>query len=102
MKPLFVLLAVGAATCMAAGAFAQTSSPQSANADPQLNRREAREYTNLVDRNAAFRNRRMHLECDSIQSNDLRQACVDTFIIDAAGSSGSTGLNRAGTGSTVR
>jgi hypothetical protein len=86
---MFVLLAVGAATCMAAGAFAQTSSPQSANADPQLNRREAREYTSLVDRNAAFRNRRMHLECDSIQGADLRRQCVESFGV-AATNSGSS------------
>jgi hypothetical protein len=100
MKSLSVLLALGAATCMAATAFAQTSSPASANADPQLNRREARDYTNLVDRDAAFRNRRMHLECDSIQGDDLRRQCMDSFSASATGSSGSSGLTP--TGSTAR
>jgi hypothetical protein len=90
MKSLSVLLALGAATCMAAGAFAQTSSPQSANADPALNRREAREYTTLVDRDAAFRNRRMHLECDSIQGPDLRRQCMESFGVSAS----SSGSNR--------
>jgi hypothetical protein len=91
MKPLFVLLAAGAATFIAADAFAQTSSDSSANANPAVNRRESREYTNLVDRNAAFRAQRMHKECDPIQSDDLRRECVQSFSADATGNSGSSG-----------
>jgi len=87
MKPLFVLLAVGAAAWIAGDAFAQTSSAESASADPQLNRREARDYTNLVDHDAAFRAQRMHKECDPIESDDLRRECINSFNADATASS---------------
>jgi hypothetical protein len=91
MKPLFALLAAGAATWIAADAFAQTSDDSSANANPAVNRRESRDYTSLVDHNAAFRTQRMHKECDPIQSPDLRRECIQSFSADATSSSGSSG-----------
>jgi len=101
MKPLFVLLAVGAMSWMAADAFAQSSTLSNESADPQLNRRESRSYDNLVDHDAAFRNQRMHKECDPIESDDLRRQCMDSFSA-AATSSGSSGTMRSGTGSSLR
>lgn len=101
MKPLFVLLAVGAAAWIAGDAFGQTSSAESANADPQLNRRESRSYDNLVDRDAAFRTQRMHKECDPIESDDLRRQCIDSFGATATISSGSAGTPRP-TGTSAR
>jgi hypothetical protein len=103
MKPLLVLLAVGAVTVMTAGAFAQSGTADPANVDPAVNRRESRDYINLVDRDAAFRAQRMHRECDPIQGDDLRRQCIDSFGASATASSGSGGtMNRTGTGNTLR
>ena len=78
-KPLTLLLAFGAVAWMAASALAQTDSPQALNPDPAVNRKASREYTQLVDRDAAFRNKRIHEECDPIQDAGLRQQCVASF-----------------------
>ena len=88
MKPLFAVLVVGAVTWTAMGAFAQSSSLPSAADDPRLNRREARSYDDLVDHQSAFRAHRIHQECDSIQGDDLRRQCVDSF--GASAKSGSS------------
>jgi hypothetical protein len=96
MKPLFVVLAFAAATWAASDALAQSSSSDAANLNPELNRREARSYDNLVDHDAAFRNQRMHRECDPIQSDDLRRQCIESF--SGATSSGSSARTLRPTG----
>jgi hypothetical protein len=94
MKPLFVLLAVGAASWIATDAFAQSGTLSNEGGDPQLNRREARSYDNLVDHDSGFRNQRMHKECGPIESEELRRQCMDSFSGSASNSSGSSGTMR--------
>jgi len=79
MKPLFVLLAVGAMTWAAGDALAESSRPSRAEADPQMNQRDSRSYDNLVDHDAAFRARRTRQECEPIGSEELRRQCTDSF-----------------------
>jgi hypothetical protein len=88
-KPFTLLLALGAATWMASSALAETDSAQALNPDPSINRKASRDYTSLVDRDAAFRSKRIREECDPIQDADLRQQCVASF---------SNGATTAGTG----
>jgi hypothetical protein len=78
-KPFTLLLALGAATWMASSALAETDSAQALNPDPSINRKASREYTSLVDHDAAFRNKRIREECGSIDDVDLRQQCVASF-----------------------
>ncbi|MEJ0067504.1 MAG: hypothetical protein WDO24_00665 [Pseudomonadota bacterium] len=98
MKSLFVLFAFAAATWVASDALAQSSSDSAANLNPELNRRESRSYDNLVDHDSAFRNQRMHRECDPIESDDLRRQCMDSFGATATNSSGSSDQRRTGVG----
>ena len=56
------------------------------------NVRASNNYQNLVDRNAGFRNARMHKECDPIASADLRQECMASFGSGAT-SYGSSGMS---------
>jgi hypothetical protein len=99
MKSLFVVLAVAAATWVASDALAQSStSDNAATVNPELNRRESRSYDNLVDHDSAFRNQRMHRECDTIEGEDLRRQCRESFGATATNSSGSSDLRRTNTG----
>jgi hypothetical protein len=58
----------------------------------QANVRASNNYQALVDRNAGFRNARMHKECDPIASADLRQECNASFGSGATGY-GSSGMS---------
>jgi hypothetical protein len=98
MKSLFVVLAVAAATWVASDALAQSTSDNAATVNPELNRRESRSYDNLVDHDSAFRNQRMHRECDPIEGDDLRRQCLESFGATATNSSGSGDLRRTNTG----
>jgi hypothetical protein len=77
MKAAIAAFALVAATTLAGGAFAQTAQSQVDN--PSVNVRQSQNYTSMVDHNAAFRNQRMHQECDPIQSDDLRRQCIESF-----------------------
>jgi hypothetical protein len=90
-KPLSLLLAFGALTWMASSALAETDSAMAQNPDPAVNRQATREYNALVDRDSAFRRKRIHEECDSIDSADLRAQCVASF------SDGTTAINNNAT-----
>ena len=57
----------------------------------QANVRASNNYQSLVDRNAGFRNARMHKECDPIASADLRQECMASF--GSGTSYGSSGMS---------
>jgi len=101
MKILLGALAAG--LLMASAAMAQDViiqhesnapilSPGDQSANPQANVRASNNYQALVDRNAAFRNARMHKECDPIASADLRQECYASFG-SGANSYGSSGTS---------
>jgi hypothetical protein len=67
------LLAIAAAaSCVSAGASAQTW-------DPATNRKSSANYDAVVKDNPAFRANREHAECDTIESLDLRAQCVASF-----------------------
>ncbi len=95
MKFTAALFAVGLTTVIAAAAFAQTTSTtttgRAAVDDPAVNQRESRNYDALVGSDAGFRNQRMHRECDSIESMDLKQQCMQSFGAAATTSSGTSG-----------
>jgi hypothetical protein len=48
-------------------------------ADPAANRKASTEYNAGLRNNPAFRDNREHLECDPIQSLDLRAQCIASF-----------------------
>ncbi|MBV8169625.1 MAG: hypothetical protein JO021_22730 [Alphaproteobacteria bacterium] len=47
--------------------------------DPAANRRASANYDAVVQANPGFRAQREHVECDSIESLDLRAQCVASF-----------------------
>ena len=61
------------------------------NNNAAANVRASNNYQSLVDRNAGFRNARMHKECDPIASADLRQECMASF--GSGTSYGSSGMS---------
>jgi hypothetical protein len=95
MKFAAALFAVGLTTVLASAAMAQTTTTTTTGRatvdDPAVNQRESRNYDALVGSDAAFRNRRMHTECDSIESADLKQQCMQSFGAAATTSSGTSG-----------
>jgi hypothetical protein len=94
------LIAFGAAIVLASPVFAADSAdhPESPNA----NVRDSRNYTDMVDHNAAFRAQRAHKECDSIQGDDLRRQCLDSFGASAMSGSSGDRSTRAGVGRVTR
>jgi len=94
------LIAFGAAIVLASPVFAEDSAdhPES----PAANVRDSRNYTDMVDHNAAFRARREHKECDSIQSDDLRRQCIDSFGASAMSGSSGDRSTRTGVGRVTR
>lgn len=46
---------------------------------PTANRRASANYDAVVHDNPTFRSQRAHVECDPIESADLRQACLNSF-----------------------
>ena len=97
MKTL--LGAVAAGLLLASAAMAQDTiiqhesnapvlTPGDNSANPQANVRASNNYQSLVDRNAGFRQARMHKECDPIAAPELRQECMASFGGNSYGSSG--------------
>ena len=66
--------------------------PSPTNETPQQNVRLSNQYQAMVDRNAGFRNARMHKECDPIASPELRQECMNSFG-NGGNSYGSSGMS---------
>jgi hypothetical protein len=104
MKPLYVLLALGAATWTAGNALAETDSAMANNPNPAVNRQASRDYSQLVDHDSAFRRKRIHEECDGIESADLRSQCVASFTDGATTINANPGTGQSygssGTGRT--
>jgi hypothetical protein len=97
MKSAIVLLALGAATFVASNALAVTDTEAGRVDNPTVNVRQSQSYNSMVDHDAAFRAKRMHQECDSIQGDDLRRQCIDSFGATASsGSSDQSGRPRRG------
>ena len=81
---------LAAALLLAAPAWAQ-SSTEPTNETPAQNQKMSRDYQSLVTSNPGFRNSRMHKECDSITSDDLKQQCMSSFGATSSGAMGNMG-----------
>jgi hypothetical protein len=66
------------ATLIAVAAGAAAMDPADSPA-PTANRRASANYDAVVHDNPTFRSQRAHIECDPIESADLRQACFNSF-----------------------
>lgn len=88
------LIAFGAAIALASPVLAEEIANQPES--PAANVRDAHNYSQMVDHSAGFRAQREHKECDSIQGDDLRRQCIDSF--GAGAMSGSSGDRSARTG----
>ncbi|HUA53269.1 MAG TPA: hypothetical protein VMB81_13950 [Candidatus Sulfotelmatobacter sp.] len=101
MKSMIAVVAFGAAIALASPiALAEDSTNHPEN--PTANVRDAHNYTEMVDHNAAFRAQREHKECDSIQSDDLRRQCIDSFGASAASGSSGERSTQTGVGRVTR
>jgi hypothetical protein len=89
MKPL-LSASFAAALLLAAPAWAQ-SAKEPANQTPEQNQKMSRDYQGMVSANPGFRSSRMHKECDSIASEDLKQQCMSSFGASNSGAAGNKG-----------
>jgi len=80
-----------AALLLAAPAWAQSASEPS-NQTPEQNQKMSQQYQGMMSANPGFRTNRMHKECDSIASADLKQQCMSSF-----GASNSSAMGNMGT-----
>ena len=87
---LLLTASFAAALLLAAPAWAQ-SSTEPTNQTPDQNQKASRDYQSLVGSNPGFRNSRMHKECDSIASDDLKQQCMSSFGATSSGAMGKSG-----------
>ena len=103
MTSRLALIALGVATLIAPAAFAQTQTQAGLVDDPSVNVRQSQSYSSLVDHDAAFRNQRMHRECDTIEGADLRRQCMDSFGATASSGAGDQArTTRSGVGRGTR
>ena len=79
-----------AALLLAAPAWAQSAS-EPANQTPAQNQKMSQDYQGMVSANPGFRSSRMHKECDSIASEDLKQQCMSSFGASNSGAAGAMG-----------
>ena len=79
-----------AALLLAAPAWAQSAS-EPTNETPAQNQKMSQDYQSLMSSNPGFRNSRMHKECDSIASADLKQQCMSSFGTSGSGAMGTMG-----------
>jgi len=81
---------LAAVLLLAAPAWAQSSS-EPANQTPDQNQKMSRQYQGMVSSNPGFRTNRMHKECDSISTPDLKQQCMSSFGASSSGAMGNMG-----------
>lgn len=90
MKTTFTALAAALLISVAPMAWAQDSS--SDKGDAQVNQHKSQQYDLDLKTNPGFRKERMNAECGSIQDNDLKSQCMDSFQ-QSSGDSGTTDSN---------
>jgi hypothetical protein len=81
---LSILVLTGAAQTQPAAAADPAPDAVTSPADPAANRKATESYNAGLRVNPAFRNNREHLECDPIESLDLRAQCLASFDQPAA------------------
>ena len=74
VRLMAALIAALVAAASGAAAMDPADSP-----GPTANRRASANYDAVVHDNPTFRSQRAHIECDPIESADLRQACLNSF-----------------------
>jgi hypothetical protein len=78
-RPLLAVAAATLITMMAGMAAAQQAPMPTNNPQAQANVRGSKQYSAVIRSNAAFRRRRMQIECGPITDPQLHQECIESF-----------------------